>query len=99
MSGRDAADDDLKAEMLHFRSSADQARFVMARNRADRAEMSRLAQRELETAKLLLPIVRSDSRIGYESSNHYFYVPQDVREKVLSCRAVLDDLAALAPRK
>ena len=88
-----------KAEMLHFRSSADQARFVMARNRADRAEMSRLTQRELETAKLLLPIVRSDSRIGYESSNHYFYVPQDVREKVLSCRAVLDDLAALALRK
>jgi hypothetical protein len=27
-----------------------------------------------------------DSRIGFESSNHYFYVPQDLAEKVLACR-------------
>ena len=79
-----------RAETLHFRSSADQARFVLARTHGDRDEMVRLARRELTTAKELLPLVRADSRIGYESSNHYFYIPQDVREKVLSCRAVTD---------
>ena len=78
-----------KAETLHFRSCADLARFVMAREKGDVAEMSRLARRELEAAKAILPLVKADSRFGYESSNHYFYVPQDLREKVLSCRAAI----------
>ena len=75
-----------RAARLHFRSVADQARFVLARDRGDTAEMKRIAAREAETAKALLPLVRRDSRIGYECSNHYFYVPRDLIEKVLSCR-------------
>ena len=31
-------------------------------------------------------LARVDSRIGYESSCQYFFVPQDLREKILSCR-------------
>ena len=78
-----------KAETLHFRSCVDLAGFVMARDKGDVAEMARLARRELEAAKALMPLVRADSRFGYESSNHYFYVPQDLREKVLTCRAAM----------
>ena len=62
----------------------------MARDRGDGGEMRRLAKAELERAKAYWPIVRADSRIGYESSNHYFFVPQDLLEKVLSCRRILD---------
>ena len=79
-----------RAERMHFASCADQARFVLARDRGDREEMRKMAERELARAKAMLPIVRGDSRIGYESSNHYFYTPADIIEKVLSCRAVLD---------
>ena len=79
-----------RAEQMHFASCADQARFVLARDRGDRVEMRKMAERELARAKAMLPIVRGDSRIGYESSNHYFYTPADIIEKVLSCRAVLD---------
>lgn len=79
-----------RAEQMHFASCADQARFVMARDGGDRAAMRAAAERELARAKAMLPIVRADSRIGYESSNHYFYVPSDIIEKVFSCRAVLD---------
>ena len=88
-----------RAEMLHFRSCADQARFVQARGGGDKAEMARLARREMTTAKAILPLVRADSRFGYESSNHYFYIPQDLREKILSCRMVLDkvDFSRLSP--
>jgi hypothetical protein len=75
---------------LHFRSAADQTKFVVARDAGDRAAMLAAAKRELETAKRFLPLVRADSRIGFECSNHYFYVPQDVREKILGCRAVID---------
>ena len=74
-----------RAEQLHFRSSVDQAQFIQARDRGDRAEMRRLAAAELETAKALLPLVRADSRIGYECSNHYFYLPRDIGEKILTC--------------
>jgi len=88
---------------LHFASCASQARFVAARDRllaaADeparascRAELRQAVREELATAKQLLPLVRSDSRIGYESSNQYYYIPQDLLEKVLCCRSILAEL-------
>jgi hypothetical protein len=27
----------------------------------------------------------TDSRLGFEASNHYFYVPLDLVEKVINC--------------
>ena len=92
-----------RSAYLHFVSVADQCRFVMARERRDQAkddaarsaankEMAAIVRRELATAKALLPLVMADSRIGYECSNHYFYIPQDVREKIVNCRALLDEL-------
>ena len=78
-----------RAEQLTFASCADQTRFILARDRGDRAEMARMARRELETAKAFLPLVRADSSIGFESSNHYFYLPRDVIEKILCCRQIL----------
>lgn len=93
---KDAARDGVlfDAAALHFRSSADQARFILARDKGDRAEMLRVVRRELETAKRHLPLVRADSRIGYECSNHYFFTPQDVREKIVGARFMLDELQA-----
>jgi hypothetical protein len=64
-----------------------------AERAAAKAKMREIAARELSTAKALLPLVQADSRIGYECSNHYFYTPQDVREKILCCRAILAALA------
>ena len=81
--------DMFRAEQMHFASCRDQALFIMARERGDVVEMKRLAKSELDRAKAYWPIVRDDSRIGYESSNHYFFIPRDVLEKILTCRAVL----------
>jgi hypothetical protein len=75
-----------RAATLHFASSVDQYRFVKARDRGDRREMLAIAERECARAKEELELVRADSRIGYESSNHYFFIPQDIREKILCCR-------------
>ena len=50
------------------------------------------AKAELDRAKAYWPIVRADSRIGFGSSNQYYYVPRDVLEKVISCRMILDRL-------
>jgi len=32
----------------------------------------------------------SGDRFGYESSNQYFYIPQDLREKIAACRLFLE---------
>lgn len=88
---------------LHFASCANQARFVSARDgllaaaggearEACRAQMRGAAQAELACAKELLRLAQADARIGYESSNHYFYIPQDLVEKVLGCRSILAEL-------
>ena len=74
---------------LHFKSIVDQAEFVRARRSGDAAEMRRLAACELKTAKTMLKIVRSDSRIGYECANHYFYTQQDIMEKIVNCRQII----------
>ena len=81
---------------LHMASCADQSLFVLARDRGDKEEMREIAQRELVRAKALLSIVERDSRIGYECSCHYFYTPQDLRERVLNCRMILSAAADAA---
>lgn len=81
-----------EATGLHFRSAADQARFVRARDAGDRDALCAATRREMDTAKRYLGLVRADPRLGFEASNHYFFVPQDVREKIVGCRALLDGL-------
>jgi len=54
--------------------------------------MRKFALKELATAKEYLPLVRGDSRIGYECSNHYFFVPRDVVEKIVGCRLIADGI-------
>lgn len=84
------------AAQLHFASVAQQARFIDARNRLAaaqtdtekaqyQAEARETLDQEIKTAIRLYPIAATDSRIGYEASNHYFYVPQDLIEKVINC--------------
>ena len=81
-----------RAEAMHFRSVVDQSRFILARNVGDRAAMRAVALEELATAKAYLPLVRGDSHIGYECSNHYFYIPRDVVEKAIGCRMIADEM-------
>lgn len=89
-----------EAAAIHFRSSANQARFVMARRAAaapknpddaasQRATMDRLLKEEITLARRLHAIQSRDSRIGFEASNQYYYVPVDLVEKVVNCRYLL----------
>ncbi|HOJ31951.1 MAG TPA: hypothetical protein PKY35_04580 [Candidatus Hydrogenedentes bacterium] len=90
-----------EAAALHFRSAANQARFVAARRALDQAqtpevaaplltELERILRDEIDVAKRLYAIQICDSRIGFEATNHYFYVPIDLVEKVVNCRDLLD---------
>ena len=77
---------------LHFRSVANQARFVMARNAG--GPTGAVVRDEIEAARQLFDLARQDSRIGFEASNHYYYVPQDLIEKVINCADLADGATA-----
>ena len=114
-----------EAAAIHFRSTANQARFVIARRRlnaaqsaakvesapkerpvADRArpdeaksravvesacaELEHLLRAEIESARRLHALQSRDSRIGFEASNQYYYVPVDLAEKVIACHHLLE---------
>jgi len=81
----------------HFQSVANQVEFYLVRARLGQAEkkpalarMRALAEQEIELAKRQYAIARRHSTIGYEASNHYYYAPLDLVEKILNCRHILD---------
>jgi hypothetical protein len=92
-----------QAAQLHLQSVANQARFVLLRDRladarhplaaADRRrqidQLRRLVTSEMALARELFTLARLDSRIGFEASNHYFYLPLDLVEKIINCRWIL----------
>ena len=85
---------------IHFRSVANQAQFVLTRNALEKTQseeekteavavLEKALRSELELAKRLYAIQTRDSRIGFEASNHYFYVPLDLVAKVVNCQDLL----------
>ncbi len=93
-----------RAEAMHFLAVANQARYVLARDtlaqsantlapkdrRRLRAEARRCLESEIALARQLFTLVREDSRIGFEPSCQYFYLPLDLVEKVVNCRWLLE---------
>lgn len=83
------------AAYTHFVSVANQSRFVHARNSLTAGDAARNAifrkclNDEIAMAKQLYTLTRNDSRIGFEASNHYFYTPLDLVEKVINCEHLL----------
>jgi hypothetical protein len=57
---------------------------------ADR--MLKIAREEMDLAKRQYAIAREDSTIAFEASNHYYYRPLDLVEKVLNCDYVINAL-------
>ena len=100
-----------EAAGLHFSTVANQVNFTVLRNsllKKDQqitpeehqkkiAAMKKILQSEIDIAHQLFILARQDSRIGFEASNHYYYVPVDLMEKVINCRYILDRIESLYP--
>ena len=78
----------------HFSSTYHHIVFVNARgedaSKADeqsKAKMLRVVRAEMENVQRLIELRLKDSRVGYESSNHYFYSLQDLKEKMINLTA------------
>jgi hypothetical protein len=92
------ADEDLAiAETcyLHFRSIANQMAFYILRDaprtRESVERMRALVKAEMELARRLYPLARRHSVIAYEATNHYYYRPADLAEKILNCHWLLEN--------
>lgn len=81
-----------EAAYCHFASTLEHIRFVRARNAGNRDVMADAVRNDRELTRKLYKIVRADSRIGFEASNHYYYTLNDLREKILNCEWLLDQL-------
>ena len=91
-----AAFDDLysvaNAAYCHFRSTLLQIRFVRLRNAKRWAELEAVLREEQELALRQLKLIRLDSRLAFEASNHYYYTEQTLKEKLLNCQWILRQL-------
>jgi hypothetical protein len=86
-----------EAAGLHFDSVANQIRFILARNallsgslsqserQASISAIRTIVADEIDNAKRLFTLTRADPRIGFEASNHYYYLSLDLVEKVINC--------------
>ncbi|MGL6225292.1 MAG: hypothetical protein ACRC10_01545 [Thermoguttaceae bacterium] len=87
----------LEQDSAHLQTSDSQESMLSKKDQQHREQdikrqMREILQREIEAARLLFEIARDDSRIGFEASNHYFYVPFDLVEKVVNCRMLLEQI-------
>ena len=81
------------ASFCHLNACYQQIRFTRARDNGFQKEiMLECARKELDNTLCLYEVARKDSRMGFEASNHYFYTLNDLREKVLNCRYVIEYL-------
>ncbi|HQO36275.1 MAG TPA: hypothetical protein PLG59_16545, partial [bacterium] len=97
-----------RAAQLHFATVANQTRFTLARNALLNTEnplpeterqktvesIRRIVQDEIRIAWELYGLACADSRIGFEATNHYYYIPSDLVEKVINCRYILQEMTA-----
>ena len=80
-----------KAILCQYESAYHHIQFVRYRgtdagktNVFGKTEMIRVIREEMATVQKLIELRLKDSRIGYESSNHYFYTLQDLKEKLVN---------------
>lgn len=95
-----------EAAAIHFRSAALQCRFVLSRlaleqassegaRHAERQGLGEVLRQEIALARRLYALQSADTRLGFEASNQYYYVPLDLVEKVLNCRDLLRTLPSV----
>lgn len=90
-----------EAISIHYFSIVHQARFTSCRDRFQKEsdnnnrrelldEMEKILKEEIHLAKRMNILQGEDPRLGFEATNHYFYTPIDLVEKVFNCRDLLD---------
>ena len=78
---------------IHLFSAGIQFLYTKLRDENDDIERRKeLMLQEIKNVCVLFEIARRDSRIGFEASNHYYYTLNDLVEKVINCKYILEHL-------
>lgn len=80
----------VKAAACKMRSVCNHIRFVRSRDAKDKDGVAGAVKDEKENVIRLLKLRQTDSRIGFEASNHYFYTPADLVEKLLNLDRIME---------
>ena len=80
----------LRADLIHTKYA-----YMKRDIRKYKNELIALARESAEDAKELSLLAKYDATIGYEASNHYFYTPHLLREKLLNTEKFINDLNSL----
>lgn len=90
-----------EAIAIHYSSIVHQIQFITLRDQllaqpgkqealAAVSKLEQVLREEITLAKRMCVLQGRDARLGFEATNHYFYVPVDLVEKVINCRDLLD---------
>ena len=90
-----------EAAAILFRCAANQTRFVLGPRSLGRSapgddatptlqELEACCEKKSSLRGGSMPVQREDSRIGFEATNHYFFTPLDLAEKILNVCDFLD---------
>jgi len=79
----------LRDELLAMKNSPDSSREAQ---KEIRQKMQQILRDEIELAKSMYRLTKLDARIGFESTNHYWFIPDDLLEKVISCQQIIREL-------
>ena len=69
--------------LCHFRSDLLATEFANAKREGNKEEMKRTMTAEKQNAMRLTELMRLDAKIGFETSNHYFYTERNLIEKIV----------------
>ncbi len=81
----------------HFKTTSNAIDFVMLRRdmKANKDKLISILENELVLAKCVGMCQCEDARVAFEASNHYYYTPSLIQEKIINCKALLRRLNAL----
>lgn len=75
-----------------FKSSLNQFRFYLAREKQDKKAMLEHARAELICAKKMLDMMNLNPAIGFEAANHYYFSKGCLWEKIVNCNYIIRTL-------
>ncbi len=83
-----------------FTSCCNQIQFIRLRDESEqpysndtKKAMCTLLESEIRAAQRLYSVMQRNPSIGYEAANHYYYNQSMIKEKIISCRYILEQLS------
>jgi hypothetical protein len=84
---------------IHYGSIINQIRFISLRNSLPKLNagerkqalisLEQTLEKEIVLAKRMNLLQNRNAKLGFEATNHYFYIPSDLIEKVINCRDLI----------